>query len=128
MTNARDTIVIEQLELSARVGITAEERASPQRLTVSLQLEPVRDFSALDDRIENTVDYFQVCLVVQQIAAARPRNLIETLAGEIANGLLEKFALSSAEIELRKFILPNTAFVAVKLRRSANASALSQDG
>ena len=34
-----DTILISNLELSARIGVTGEEQAQPQRLTVTLSLE-----------------------------------------------------------------------------------------
>src|SRR5438874_617382 len=114
-----DSILIEQLDLQARIGITEEERAQPQRLTATLNLKPARSFAELEDRIENTVDYFEVCLAVKAIAGERPRSLIETLAEEIADALLARFALRAVEIELRKFVLPDTAFVAVKIRRSA---------
>jgi len=112
-----DLILIDSLELSARIGITEEERARAQRLTATLQLQPLRNFAALEDRIENTVDYFNVCTVAKEISAARPRHLLETLAEEIAAGLLAKFPLQAIEIELRKYILPDTRFVAVKLHR-----------
>ena len=112
-----DLILIDSLELSAQIGITAEERARPQRLTVTLQLQPLRNFNTLEDRIENTVDYFTVCAVVKELASHHPRNLLETLAKEIAEELLELFPLQAIEIELRKYILPDTAFVAVKIHR-----------
>ncbi|MES2572750.1 MAG: dihydroneopterin aldolase [Verrucomicrobiota bacterium] len=112
-----DRIHIEALELSTRIGVPEEERATPQRLTVNLTLEPLRDFSGLADRIENTVNYFEVARAVQALARARPRQLIETLAGEIATFLLNGFALRAVEIELRKYILPDTAYVAVRMRR-----------
>src|SRR5207249_4463684 len=48
-----DLILIDQLELSARIGVPDAERAQPQRLTATLTLQPQRDFSALQDRIEN---------------------------------------------------------------------------
>ncbi len=112
-----DRIVIERLELSSFIGVPDEERAAAQRLTVNLVLEPVRGFSALGDVLENTVDYFRVCQDVKTLSLARPRRLIETLAGEIATLLLERFALRAVEIELRKYILLETAFVAVTLRR-----------
>ena len=80
-------------------------------------LEPIRDFRALEDRIENTVDYFALTEFVKAFSLARPRRLIETLAEEIATELLARFALSAVEIELRKFILPDTQFVAVRIRR-----------
>lgn len=112
-----DRILIDRLELSSRIGVPDDERAAPQRLTANLVLEPIRGFSALGDDIENTVDYFAVCEAVKALSLARPRRLIETLAEEIAEALLARFALRAVEVELRKFILPDTAFVAVQIRR-----------
>ena len=113
-----DRIVIEGLELSSFIGVPEEERSTPQRLTVSLVLEPIRDFCALDDRLENTVDYFTLTRFVQTLSLARPRKLIETLAEEIAAELLTRYPLSAVEVDLRKFILPDTQFVAIRLRRA----------
>ena len=112
-----DRILIESLELSAFIGVPDEERAAAQRLTVSLVLEPLRDFRALEDRIENAVDYFTVCEFVKTLSLAHPRRLIETLAEDIATELLARFPLRALEVELRKFILPDTQFVAVRIRR-----------
>lgn len=112
-----DSILIDQLELSAHVGVSVEERARPQRLTVTAILQPRRDFTALDDRLENTVDYQRVCVAIQSLVAKKPRRLIETLAEEIAAMLLHDFPIASVEIELRKFILRDTRFVAVKIQR-----------
>jgi 7,8-dihydroneopterin aldolase/epimerase/oxygenase len=112
-----DTIHIEQLELTASIGVPEAERAAPQRLAVSLTLEPIRGLRDLADSLENTVDYFAVCEAVKALAAARPRQLIETLAGEIAAEILRDFAVRAVEVELRKFILPDTAHVAIRLRR-----------
>jgi 7,8-dihydroneopterin aldolase/epimerase/oxygenase len=113
----RDSIVIEELELRSRIGITEGERSEPQRLTVSLVIEPERDFRALGDDFGKTVDYAAVCGAVRECASARERNLIETLAAEIAETVREGFAVCSVEVELRKFILPETRFVAVRVRR-----------
>ena len=113
----RDTIVIEQLELSAYVGVPDEEQMVPQRLTVSLRMEVERDFRGLDDDITKTVDYFAVCGAVEALVAERPRRLIETLGEEIAATVLRYFTVAAVEVELRKFILRDTKFVAVRLRR-----------
>jgi len=112
-----DTILVEALELSSFIGVPDDERSAAQRLTVSLVLEPIRDFPALEDRIENTVDYFALTEFVKAFSLARPRRLIETLAEEIAAELLARFPLRAVEIELRKFILPHTQFVAIRIRR-----------
>jgi dihydroneopterin aldolase len=116
-----DLILIEQLELSATLGVPDAERTAPQRLTANLRLEPLRDFRALADAIENTVDYAEVTTAIERLVAERPRKLLETFAEEIAAALLEQFALAAVEIELRKYILPQTAFVAVQIRRERRA-------
>ena len=112
-----DRIRIDSLELSSYIGVPEEERRATQRLTVSLVLEPIRDFRNLEDRIENTVDYFSVCQFVKALSLAGPRHLIETLAHEIAERLLVRYPLRAVEVELRKYILPDTEYVAVQLRR-----------
>ena len=112
-----DLIHIEELELLARLGVPDDERATPQRLALNLTIEPERKFHGLADRIENTVDYFVVAQTVQALAAQKPRRLIETLAEEIAQEVLARFSVRSVSVELRKFILPDTTVVAVRLRR-----------
>jgi len=116
-----DLILVEALELSSFIGVPDEERAAAQRLTVSLVLEPLHDFRALGDSLANTVDYFAVCECVKALSLACPRRLIETLAEEIATELLAGFAIRAVEVEIHKFILPDTAFVGVRLRRERPA-------
>ena len=112
-----DAIIISQLELRAHIGVPAAERGSSQHLTISLRLYPARGLAGLEDDIANTVDYAAVCKAVQTEAESKPRRLIETLAEEIAVMLLARFPLSAVEIELRKYILPGTEYVAVWIRR-----------
>ncbi len=113
-----DEIHVSNLVLNVRVGVTDEEQARPQRLTVSLTLRPGRGFAGLDDRIENTVNYAAVCSAVRALAADHPRRLIETLALDIAGEILARFVVASVDVELRKYILPDTDYVAVRLSRS----------
>ena len=119
-----DRIFVENLELRCRIGVPEAERAEPQRLAATLTLEPRRELSRLEDRLENTVDYAAICECVKALCVARPRRLIETLAEEIAEELLARFALRGVEVELRKFILPDTAGVGVRLRRERPAAAI----
>jgi phosphoglycolate phosphatase/dihydroneopterin aldolase len=44
--------------------------------------------------------------------------LIETLADEVAGLIIAEFGALSVEVELRKFILPQTRHVAVRCARS----------
>ena len=122
-----DLIHIEQLELRAHLGVPDSERATPQRLAVNITIEPASGFRSLDDHIENTVDYFDVAQTVRELAAARPRRLLETLAEEIAQEVLSRFAVRTVEVELRKFILRDTEFVSVRLRRERIVAANVSD-
>ena len=115
-----DVIHIEQLELPAVIGVPKSERAAPQRLTANVTLAPHRDFRSLQDSLENAVDYSRVCEAVVDLCRARSRYLLETLAEEIAGMLLRDFPLRSVELELRKYILPDTEYVSVRIQRQGS--------
>ena len=114
-----DEIQVASLVLNVRIGVTERERAEPQRLTVSLALRPVAGFDGLEDRIDHTINYSAVCAAVRTLAAnAEPKKLIETFAGDIAATILKNFpACAEVDVELRKYILPDTDYVAVRLTR-----------
>lgn len=112
-----DEIEIRRLAIETHIGVPDEERAKPQKLWISLWMRPSQGFTGLCDKVENTIDYHTVSLQVAELAAAKPRNLIETLATEIAEFLVATHPLSSVDVKIEKKILPNTEFVAVKIHR-----------
>ena len=117
-----DEIRIEALELMARVGVPDLERAEPQRLTVSMILQPRCSFDDLGDDLARTIDYAAVCEDLRRFVAGRQDKLIETLAHEMAEHLLGRFRLSRVELEVRKFVLPETRYVAVRVVRQSIAA------
>jgi len=112
-----DTIEIHRLRVQSHIGVPDEERAEPQLLHVSVRMEPSQGFNGLGDEISRTIDYHSVALEIQALAAARPRKLIETLAGDIADRLLAGHPLRSVAVTVEKHILPDTEGVAVHLER-----------
>ena len=102
----------------ARVGVPEEERAQPQRLTVSITLQPPHSFPELGDDLTRTIDYAAVCEEVRRFVAGRQDKLLETLAHQMAEHLLRRFDPVRIDVELRKFILPETRCVAVRVTRS----------
>jgi dihydroneopterin aldolase len=114
-----DAIVVCGLELSSRIGVPEAERAEAQRLTVNLTLFPSGPWSDLSDDLARTVDYYALTRSVRQVAMGRPRKLLETLAREICDCVLTRFAVRRVELELRKYILPDTEYVAVRMCREA---------
>lgn len=110
-------IHISQLELMAHIGVPDQERANPQRLTISLTLWPTHDGTDFHDDINRTVNYAAVCAETKRFVGMRRDKLIETLANALALHLLELFEIRQITIELRKFILPEVEFVSVTVTR-----------
>lgn len=112
-----DEIHIQGLRLTTNIGVPDEERSAPQILEADVILRITTRFEEMRDDITSTIDYAAVACRLQELAASRPRKLIETLAAEMACCVLEEFSASGVTIELRKRILPGTDHVAVSLSR-----------
>ena len=118
--NPPDQIHLHGLQLRCHIGVPDDERAAPQLLHADIVLHLRARFEDMADELSRTIDYAAVATRLEQVAAARPRRLIETLAAELAQVVLEEFAAAQVEITLRKRILPQTDHVAVRLVRTAN--------
>ncbi|MBG7607484.1 MAG: dihydroneopterin aldolase [Verrucomicrobia bacterium] len=114
-----DEIEIRRLQVETHIGVPDEERAAPQTLWISVWMRPAQGFQGVQDGVQNTVDYYAVSLAVAELAASKPRHLIETLATDVAEFLLSTYPLQSVDVKVEKKILPNADFVAVKVTREA---------
>lgn len=112
-----DPVHINQLEVSAHIGVSDDERASAQRMAFYITFWPTQRAPKLEDDLSRTVDYFAVCAETKKFVLARADRLIETLADALASHLLEAFAIAKITIELRKFVLPDAQFVSVTVTR-----------
>jgi len=117
-----DQIHIEQLELSARIGVPEEERAAPQRLTVSISFWPYHAADDLADKIENAINYSSVVEETKNFVRDQSVNLIETLADRLAMHLMKNFRMQKVTIELRKFPFEDANYVSVTVTRIASVS------
>jgi dihydroneopterin aldolase len=115
-----DRIHIEQLELSARIGVPEKERATPQRLTVSISFWPYYEQRDMADKIDNTVNYSIVAQETKNFVRDQSTNLIETLADQLATHLLKTFRIQKITLELRKFPLEDAKHVSVTVTRTAS--------
>jgi dihydroneopterin aldolase len=109
-------ILVNGLRVQTRIGVPDEERAKWQDIEIDLRIGLKKNFGEMADAISETIDYAAVCEAVRELALARPRQLVETLAEEISQLLLTRFGADSAEVEIRKFILPETRSVGVRCR------------
>ena len=112
-----DRIEIKNLQVVARVGVPDLERSIPQRLEIDMTISG--DFRHLGDDLACTTDYAAACAWVRGECAQREFRLVESLADHLAAGFLANFpATESVTLELRKFIVPGTQHIAVRMTRT----------
>ncbi len=115
-----DEIHIEQLDVSARIGVPEQERAAPQRLTVSISFWPHQQTRDLSDNIHKAVNYSAVAEETKSFVRDQSVNLIETLADLLAAHLLKTFPIQKVTVELRKFPLQDAKYVSATVTRTAS--------
>jgi FolB domain-containing protein len=114
-----DNIKISDLEVFYHVGVPATERARPQRLLLTVDMESDFSAAARTDAIGDTIDYFAVTQRLLKFGEGRSWKLIEKLAADIAKAVLAEFKPRSVTVEVKKFIIPQAQFVSVSLARKA---------
>jgi len=110
---------IVDLRVPVRIGVPTVERSRPQTIAFNVRFQIRPPFRDLRDDIGQTVDYG---LVAEEIRVAAEQNrvqLIETLVADVADRLISRFPLARVEVELKKYVLPNTEYVSVKTVRAA---------
>ena len=115
-----DEVHIEQLEVSTHVGVPEQERANPQRLTVSISFWPYQEIRDVADNIDQTVNYSVVAEETKNFVRDQSVNLIETLADRLAAYLLTTFPIQKVTVELRKFPLQDAKYVSATVTRTAS--------
>jgi FolB domain-containing protein len=112
-----DTITINELEVFYCVGVPDEERARPQRLLLTIEMEHDFHSAAAEDELGATIDYYSVCQRLKSFGDGVHWKLIETLAVDIAQLVLEDFKPRHVSVEVKKFIIPEARHVAVRVTR-----------
>jgi dihydroneopterin aldolase len=96
------TVELLGLVLFGHHGYLDAERKFGQRFLVDLWVD-VDETAASTDDIDNTVDYRDLAGLVREVFAGPERLLLEALAGEIADGVLERFpGAQGVRVRVRK--------------------------
>jgi dihydroneopterin aldolase len=96
------TIEISGLSLFTHVGVSAAEREVGQRLLLDLRLDLDECDATVTDRIEDTVDYAEVCDTANLVAQQRTYRTLERLCTAIADRLLERYDAYSVWVKAAK--------------------------
>ena len=110
-------ISIVDLEVFYRVGVPDAERAQPQRLLLTIEMESDFSAAAKSDSIVDTIDYYAVTKKLLKFGEGREWKLIEKLAADIAGLILAEFKPPAVTVEVKKFIIPQARYVSVVINK-----------
>jgi dihydroneopterin aldolase len=120
-----DRITLTGLDVVGHHGVFPFEKERGQHfvadLTVWLDLTP----AARSDDVADTLHYGELAEFAAGVIAGPPRDLIETVAVEIADGVMARWPAVAVEVTLHKPTAPiplQFADVAVTIRRSLKSA------
>jgi dihydroneopterin aldolase len=90
------------LSLYTHHGVTAAEREIGQRLVFDVRFDVGEPDALVTDRVEDTVDYGEVCQVIALVAQARSYKTLERLCAVIADRLASQFDAQSVTVKASK--------------------------
>jgi 7,8-dihydroneopterin aldolase/epimerase/oxygenase len=116
-----DRIELRGLIVRGNHGVYEHERRDGQDFVVDITVWVDLAAAAASDDLADTLDYGELAKQAADIVAGPPRDLIETVAGEIAEKVMGDERVHAVEVVVHKPSAPiplNFADVAVVARRS----------
>lgn len=113
-----DTVFVKNLKLNAVIGCLDWERQIKQALLLSFELKTCHQKISQRDDIVDAYDYAHICERITAFVSDSQCKLIETLAEQIAQLLMQEFSVQALRLTLEKpGALPNASTVGVTLER-----------
>lgn len=116
-----DRIELRGLTVRGHHGVFDRERRDGQEFVVDITVWIDLAAAAASDDLKDTYDYGQLAQNAAAIVAGPPRNLIETVSAEIAQGVMDDERVHAVEVVVHKPQAPiplSFSDVAVVARRS----------
>ena len=115
-----DTLSLADIRFFGRHGVTPAEKSVGAWFSVDVELQMDLTPPSISDELSSTVDYGAIAQLVADIGTGRRVNLIERLAGIIAEELFKQFPADEVCVRVRKITAPLaglTGTPGVELRR-----------
>lgn len=95
-------ISIDEIEVTALIGAYEYERSAPQKILINLDIRCDFSDAISSDSLSNALDYDQLIEMTKRIAENSTYVLLESLANEIRNQILNLRSVSGCTIRLQK--------------------------
>jgi dihydroneopterin aldolase len=101
-TESSVEIEVRGLSIYTHHGVSEAEREVGQRLEIDVAFDVPDCDAVLTDRLDDTVDYSEVCDIVALGATERSYRTLERLCHVIGERLMERFACQSVRVRAAK--------------------------
>ncbi len=101
-------------------GVLPQEKKEGNDFEVSVTVRGDFEQAATDDDLAKTVDYSEIYNLASNVMNGRSRDLIETVASDIAGKIIDSLNCDSVTIEIKKLSPPNcgnAAFASFKITK-----------
>ena len=95
-------VELRALSIYTHHGVTEAEREIGQRLEIDLDFDVPECDAVLTDRLEDTIDYAEVCDIVALAATERSYRTLERLCHVIGERLMERFGCEQVRVRAAK--------------------------
>ena len=122
-----DRITLTGLAVFGHHGVFDHEKREGQTFVVDVTLWLDLSAAAAADDLSGTVHYGELATLAADIISGPPRDLIETVAGQIADQVMRRYSVFAVEVTVHKPSAPipmDFADVAVTIRRSRKGPAV----
>src|SRR5918994_659936 len=96
------TVEITGLSLYTQHGVSDAERELGQRLVIDVEFELADCDAVVTDRVEDTVDYADVCEQVALAAQERSYRTLERLASAICDRMIDRYDAETVTVRATK--------------------------
>lgn len=96
------TIEVSGLSLYTHMGVSEAEREVGQRLLIDIRIDVGEADATITDRVEDTVNYSEVCELVALVAQQRTYRTLERFCAAVVERVLERYDVNAVWVKASK--------------------------
>jgi dihydroneopterin aldolase len=97
-----DRIQLQAMSFQGRHGVRPAEREQAQEFVVDVEVECDLSEAGRTDQVADTVDYKQIHSIAKEVVEGESRNLLESIAGAIAAGVVALPRIKAVSVRVAK--------------------------
>jgi dihydroneopterin aldolase len=96
------TVEVSGLSLYTHMGVSDAEREVGQRLLIDIRIDVGEADATITDRVEDTVNYAEVCELVALVAQQRTYRTLERFCAAVVERVLDRYDVNAVWVKASK--------------------------